>query len=294
MNDVLDDPTGRWGLIFHVSGQHTPTHTRDDWRRIAEAIRAADVAHRAGATIHIGRPAVRGDAAWCRIAADTWADLTVAADPSTWHTDGLEGFVDEPAVRAWLDAPWVPPGDRPQTMAEVAGWDELFDPRYRPDAAALAGLVEQAQHVGVFGIPDHRIALWQWSIRGREPTFVVTVAPPDGPGWASPPVARDRLVHVGRPPTDAIVDVLHQVADVAGRLLSNGARRPAAPGLQRDDVRLVAGNVGGWPVGSPARAFPPLRQVPPVPAAHPAQPIEPRGTHRAAPVPRLPRGARHG
>lgn len=288
VNDALsDDPTGRWGLIFHGSGLYTPTHTRADWSRIAEAIKTADLAHETTASVHIGRPVVRGDAAWCRIAADTFADLAAAAQLSVPWPDSNVCFVDDAAVRAWLDAPWVPPGDQPQTMAGVVGWDAMFDPRCRPEPASVTDLIEAAQRAGLFGIPHHRIAVWQAPDRGGAPTFIVTVQPPQGPGWASPPVGRDRLVHNGLAATDVVVDLLVQVAGVANRLLDIGGRAPEAPQHPPQDHYVPLAQVGGGRVGNPGRAFPPLRQVHPIPVT------DVRPSRGRDPDSRPPRGASH-
>jgi hypothetical protein len=290
----MEDPTSRWGLIFHGSGQYTPTHTRDDWWRIVDAIRFADLAHQRRTAAHIGRPAVRGDSAWCRIAADRWTESSASGDPSRLRTDPVGCLVEEPVVRAWLDAPWVPPGDRPQTVAQVEGWVEAFDPRHVPDPAAIADLVDQAQHVGVFGIRAHRIALWHRPGNGSEPTFVVTVAPPDGPGWASPPLARDRLVHTGQPSVDSIVGLFYEVAGIANRLLANGGRARDVTSVHHEhaDTPALPAHIDGWPVGNPMRAFPPLRQVHAQPSIHGSGPV---GPNRDVAADRRPsRGARHG
>src|SRR4030095_16147815 len=66
MTDPFDDPTGRWGLIFHGSGMYRRSHPRQEWAQISDAIRTADLL-RAGTT--------RGDAAWCHLAADTYTRL---------------------------------------------------------------------------------------------------------------------------------------------------------------------------------------------------------------------------
>jgi hypothetical protein len=211
---------------------------------------------------------MRGDAYWCHVAVDTYRMLDAAG--AYWHmTPGerSECYADDDLIRAWLDAPWVPPGDEPQTMLQAGGLDVEFEAGRLPDPASMTILVGLAQDAGVFGIPQHRVNLWRYFGDGTMPahTFTVTVRPPDGPGWASSFVGADHLLPPTRSPIDAIAGVLQGVAGVANRLL---AARDGPPDpvphqalTQIAEADPLPPGVQGFPVGNPGRTFPPLRLV---------------------------------
>jgi len=252
MTDPFDDPTGRWGLIFHGSGMYRRSHTRQEWAQIADAIRTADLL-RAGTT--------RGDAAWCEVAADTYTRLHDAGayahlspgDQPRWHAD-------EHLIRAWLGAPVVPAGDEPATMLDAHGWQYSFDSGRTPDPADLTILVDLAQEAGVVGAPRHKVSLLRWVDGGvtGDDSFLILLWPPDGPARGSSPVGLDRLVP---PPASSIVDrivgVLHAVAAVANGLLAAGTD-PAGPTTDRHRAAQpppLAPGVDGYQIGKRGRPF---------------------------------------
>jgi hypothetical protein len=161
----------------------------------------------------------------------------MAAADTTRRTAGRSGR--RSLVRAWLDAPWVPPGDEAETVAQMTGYDIQFEQGRLPDPADITMLVGAAQDAGVFGIPDHRINLWRYFGDGTFPAhrFTVTVRPPDGPGITSSLIRGDQLVQVGREPVAVIADVLASVAAVANDMLSTagtGAADVARPARDHD------------------------------------------------------------
>ncbi|MDT5023736.1 MAG: hypothetical protein QOE61_162 [Micromonosporaceae bacterium] len=263
------DATDRWGAIFHGSGTYVPQHSRRQWGRIDDAIRTADRAWTDQATTDPARhtpPAVRGDDAWCRIAADTYDMLT--ASGAYWHLDNdvAACAADEHLIRAWLDAPWVPPGDEPMTMAQAQGLDEEFAADHGIDPTSLHILVDLAQRAGVFGGPRHHISLLRWAENGNllDDAFVVTVRPLDGPGTGSPQVGIEELVRDRTTPVSTVVGVLHGVARVVNDVVATTRtptltavpdRRAERTGAPADDSR---------PPPAPSRTtsgFPPLRLV---------------------------------
>jgi hypothetical protein len=182
------DATDRWGAIFHGSGMSVPQHTRPQRGRIDDAIRTADRAWTDQATTDPARhtpPKVRGDDAWCRIAADTYDMLT--ASGAYWHLDNdvAACAADEHLIRAWLDAPWVPPGDEPMTMAQAQGLDEEFAADRDIDPTSVHILVDLAQRAGVFGGPRHHIGLLQWAENGNS-SMTRSSSPSDLPTAPAP------------------------------------------------------------------------------------------------------------
>jgi len=168
-------------------------------------------------------------------------EVYLTATGAYWHLatgDTPDCTADEHLIRAWLDAPWVPPRGRPETMLQATGLGLQFAPDRVPDPAAVTLLVGHAQDTGVFGIPRHRVNLWRFFGDGTLPphTYILTVRPPDLRGLASPPFDGQRLLRSGCPPIDTIVDMLRQVAAVANGLLAArdaAADRAARPARSR-------------------------------------------------------------
>ena len=292
-----EDATSRWGLIFHGSGLYRPgNHTRQEWAQIVDAVSTAD-GHQAWSDPTMQGPApTRGDPVWCRVAVDTYDTLHAAG--AYWHPrpgDRPECFADEHIIRAWLDAPWVPPGQEPMTMLQATGLDVQFEPDRAPDPTSLIILVDHAQQVGVLGADGCRVGLWRWMEQGEfRDGYQVTVRPLGGPGWASPRIDPDELHRVGDEPADAVVGVLTGVARVANTLLdthvtataSNGDRQvpdrhvDPAPGTRRGPAAAADAAHG--------RAFPPPHMdtevkpgtVHPVSGVVPIAPASPTSRHR--------------
>ncbi|MDT5027810.1 MAG: hypothetical protein QOE61_4236, partial [Micromonosporaceae bacterium] len=233
---------------------------------------------------------MRGDAAWCQMACDTYTMLRDAG--AYWHMrPGSEPvcYADGHIIRAWLDAPWVPVGDQPQTMLHAHGLDLRFDPDRQPEAASVTMLISQAQDAGVFGIPDHRVNLWRYFGDGTFPehTYSLTARPPHGPGIISSLIGADEVLSPGRDPVDAIVGVLQRVASLANGLLTarntGQATTPQAHRGRSGKPPPVPSGVEGHMVGARGRAFPALDPHP-KPAASADLPPSPLG-----PGPRRPR-----
>jgi hypothetical protein len=148
MSDPFDDPTARWGLIFHSTGMYRRTHSQQEWARIAYAIGSADQRYPGHA---------RGSDAWCRIATAVYhglqdAPLRNGADePTRWRANPH-------LIRAWLSAPVVPAGDEPRTMLDAHGLADTFDATHTPDPADLTLLVDLAQDVGASARPPTKPA----------------------------------------------------------------------------------------------------------------------------------------
>lgn len=233
------DPTARWADIFHGSGMYVPMHTRPQWGRIDDAIRTADRAWKNQATMNPTRhtpPAARGDADWCQIAADTYDRLT--ASGAYWHLDNdiTPCAADERLIRAWLDAPWVPPADEPKTMAQAQGLDGEFATDRDIDPGSLHMLVDLAQHAGVFGGSRHHVALLRWVENGasREDAFLVAVRPIDGHSTGSPQIGIDELVHDRANPVTTIVGILQGVAQVVNSVIA--ATQPSSSQVTHERV----------------------------------------------------------
>jgi hypothetical protein len=266
---AADDATSRWSLIIRGSGQDSPRHTRQGWSWIADAIRSADRVINDAAKDRAGRvaaSAIRGDTSWCRAAVAAY-DSVRAANAYGHPEPAAQGecYADEHIIRAWLDGPWVPVGDRLQTVAQVTGSDVEFRPGRLPDAAAVTTLVGLAQDAGVFGIPDHRVSLWRFFGDGSLPehTFKVSVRPPDRPTMTSSLIGADQLLRPAREPVATIVHMLQGVAAVANQLLA-AQESPKFHPPQTDFQRGAAPpptqpGVEGHVVGARSRPFPALR-----------------------------------
>jgi hypothetical protein len=267
MTDPFDDPTGRWGLIFHGSGLYRPAHTRQEWAQLAHAIRAAD-------RLSGDMAARRGDHLWCQMAADTYAQLydtdayrqMRAGDEPRWHAD-------KEIIRAWLDAPVVPAADAPATMLDAHGWQSAFSQEHPCDPAEVTIMVDLAQDAGVVGAPHHKLSVVRWVEHGvtRNDAFLILLWPPHGPARGSSPVDLDLLVQPHPTPADTIVGLLQATAEVANTLLDADpdpdASRRAAAALVDARARLSSPrHVTGRRLGNPARVFPPLRAAQPTPA----------------------------
>jgi hypothetical protein len=270
MSDVTtaDSAIGRWGLIFHGSRTYVPAHTRQEWTWIADAIQVADRVMNDttnGLADRVGQQAIRGDDEWCMAAVARYDSVRTASD--YWHPDPatpIKCYADEQIIRAWLDAPWAPPGDHPHTMAEARGWDVLFEPDRPLNPLSLTILVDQAQKVGVFGAPNGRAELVHWVENGitRQDAHLVTVGQEVGPQRGSPMVGADRLIHPGRTPVDAMVSALQSVARVVDGLLAARDGHTKTPHATHDlgtGAEPRSPGVEGWSVNDRARPFPPLR-----------------------------------
>lgn len=276
MTDERGDPIQRWGLIFHGRAEDRPTHSRHEWRRIVDAIRIADAALRQ--TVGDAAPRYRGDQTWCQIATTAYSQARGSIDVTGAQERAC--FADEDVIRAWLDAPWVPGGAEPATMAGVCGVDDAFRPGRAPDPASVQLLVTGAQDLGLIGIPGVWIGLFYPS---GDPTrgsvWQLAVGPGDGLGQPVGPLDVEHLLGSARTSADVVVAVLSRVAEVVNQRLAPAANlRPA-----QDRLALPAGLaswVDGYPVGQRGRAFPPLRLTEPD-TAPPAGPGE-----ATAPAPR--------
>jgi hypothetical protein len=284
MTDPSDTPSGRWGHIFYGTGEYHPSHSRQEWKQIADAIRSADRVH-AAATLVVTDPApVRGDDAWCQIAINMYTWLHSADAHRQSPDDEPRCFADENLVRAWLDAPWVPPDAEAETVAQMTGYDVQFEQGRLPDPSTITMLVDTAQDAGVFGIPRHRINLWRFFGDGTLPphTFILTVRPQDGPGVNSSLVGADRLLQIGGEPVTVIADLLRSVADVASEVLSSAGLGNADAARSTHDhdhasepPPPVPQGVQGWPVGIRGRPFPTLTGEQPASASPSAAPPSP-------------------
>jgi hypothetical protein len=259
----IDDPVERWSLIFHSNHRERPAHSRQEWRHIADAIHTADAALRD--TIGDGAPHRRGDRAWCHIAATAYTQSrdsdTVAPTTTTQPTCHL----DEDVIQTWLNAPWVPTDDDAATMAEVTGLTDTFGPDYPPDPASVDILVNQAQDMGLLGLPEHRISLWRQFGDGTLPplTFQVSVRSPDGFRISAGPIGAEQLLDPAGSAADVIVGVLRGVAQTVNDLLARTADPDTNPQQKADRTTdpppRLDPRVDGHTVGRRGRAFPPLR-----------------------------------
>jgi hypothetical protein len=276
MTDPFDTASGRWGLAFHGAGRYHPAHTRREWKQIADAIRAADRVHTAVSRAFTDTTPVRGDDAWCQTAIGMYTWLQSADAHQQRPDDEPRCFADEDLVRAWLDAPWVPPAAQAETMAQVNGYDVAFQPGRLPDPSDITMLVDSAQDAGVFGIPGHRISLWRVFGDGTVAphTFIATVRPPEGPGISSGLVGADRLVQVSGEPVAVIADVLRCVADIANDVLSSASLGHADATRSTHDHDHATEpppptplEVQGSPTGVRVRPFPTLTAEAPTSAS---------------------------
>ena len=283
MTDPFDDPTGRWGLIFHGGGMYRRARSRPEWAQIADAIASAD-------RLRADMVGSRGDEAWCQVAVDTYTRLHDAGayahlrpgDKPRWHAD-------EHLVRAWLNAPVVPAGDEAATMLDAHGWQYTFDPAHPPDPADLTIMVDLAQDAGVVGALNHKVSLLRWVAGGvtRNDAFLVLLWPPDGPARGSSAVGVDQLITPGQAPADTIVGSLQAIAQVTNRLLDastepDTSRRPDSHHEDPNEPPPLPEHVQGRRIGNPARVFPPLRLVHPALATAdpPSQPSPRPHPHR--------------
>jgi hypothetical protein len=262
MTDPFDTPSGRWGVLFHGSGHYYPSHSRQEWKQIADAIRGADRVHGAAALAVTDPAPVRGDDAWCQIAINMYTWLHSADAHRQSPDDDPHCFADEDLVRAWLDAPWVPADAEYPTVAQMSGYDIAFEQGRLPDPSTITMLVDTAQDAGVFGIPRHRISLSRFFGDGtvNPHTFIVTVRPPEGPRISSPLVGADRLLQVDGEPVAVIANVLRSVADVANDVLSSAGLSNAPRSTHDHDHASeppppVPPGVEGWPLGIRGRPF---------------------------------------
>ena len=220
MIDSFATPTGQWGLVFYGAGDASPTHTRQQWAQIAEAIRTADASQTGG---------IRGDEAWCQAAVAAYQRLCDADAYGRPRQDPTRWYLNEHLVRAWLHAPVIPPDTARPTMLDALGWATRFAPGHTPRPADLAQLIDHAQAVGVVGAPLYRAALLLAVDRSvlRGDAVHVAVYPHDGPGLVSQPVRVDGdLLDAGSSAVDRVVGVLFTVAVIANQLMhSQEARR---------------------------------------------------------------------
>jgi hypothetical protein len=272
-----DDPTDQWALIFNGDGWSRPTHTRQEWAQIAEAITTAD-ARCAGMSY------VRGDSHWCHAAVDAHAALG-AADAYR-HLRGVERrwTVDEHLVRTWLGAPVVPPQDEAATVLDAERWLGTLNPTGKPEPAELTLLVDHAQTIGVVGAPHHKVSVLRWVDEGviRNDAFIVVLWPPDGPARASNAIHIDDLVPPAQFRTDLIVGTLTTVAGIADQLLAATAQTAPVRGDRRVHAPTLPAGVDGHGIGARRPRIAPItgrqpNQPPPQPPAAKSAPT--RRTH---------------
>jgi hypothetical protein len=261
-----DDSLIRWELIFRGTGVSRRGHSRQVWAQICEAVRTADLL-RAGE--------VRGDAGWCRAAADTYGRLHHS--DAYAHLSRQAGWaVDEHLVRALLDAPPVPPGAH-ATILEAYGFDSAFGPTQWTHPVNLTVLVATMQELGIVGVAGQRVSVLRAVENGATRDDLVQVVQWQGsnPPRASDPVAVRDLVPAAGTPADRIVAALQAVAGIAADMAGTDHPPPGQARHRLTDQPLPA-NVDGHPLGSRGRPFrlitggdatPPPPQSPAAPAA---------------------------
>jgi hypothetical protein len=155
-----DDAIRRWSLLFDSGETYGRRHTQREWAYTAAAVRKADTMARFAA--ETTNPIHRGDARWCHAAISAYEALH--ATPTDVDLDGSPE--PRPAcvgnghiIRAWLSAPWTPPGhSEPTTNLQANVLDFLLEPEQR-EPFWLSTVVDLAQELGVFGAPGHHISL---------------------------------------------------------------------------------------------------------------------------------------
>jgi hypothetical protein len=218
-----DDAIRRWSALFDNGETYGPRHSQREWAYITAGVRKADTMARFAAMA--SNPVHRGDARWCQAALNVYEalhaivnDVDHGGNPQTRPACVGNGHI----IRAWLSAPWTPPGrSKPTTNFQAKALFLLVEPEQRAAPFWLSTVVDLAQNLGVFGAPGRHISLRLADPPGRlgAEHVEVTVSRPGSPPLTSPPFSITDLAPTGRPPIDTVVGALELVTAVTNRLV---------------------------------------------------------------------------
>ena len=224
--DARPDPVQEWQQLYLGAPNAAPSVAAC----VAAAFRLADQVWRQVAADPIldvaTRTAVSGQDSWARTALAAYQHL---ADTHAYgHLDlptPLRCWADPTRLRTWLTAPSPLPGFADTTVAETwAITDDGFQWEADGIGAAMATLIEQAQHAGVFGVPGYTISLRHVTTDDPDADATiehqVTLRNPSGVVLAAAPDATDHLVDDDRSGVDAALALFANTSAVVNELLA--------------------------------------------------------------------------
>jgi hypothetical protein len=272
----MSDAVREWQQLYLDAAQAAPSQAAC----VAAAFRLADQVWRdlaADPALDTAtRAAVSDGAAWARTALAAYHHL---------HDTRAYTHLDLPTpprcqadislLRGWLNAPSDLPGFAHTTTAQSWQIDDDFTWDADGIGARMSALLTQAQHTGVFGVPDYQISLRQTTTDDPDAdAFIehqITLHTPSGATLAAHPVPTDHLIDPDLHGVDAAATLFTNVAAIVGELLAQQQHLSAA------DTGPRAG------AARPRRGFPPLTPHPPTPiptTTHVWPPTVGQGPHR--------------
>ncbi len=271
------EPPGLYGWRWNTINAD-PTLTPAQRACLNAAAHQANVATQPADPIDdAAQDAPRRDATWYRIALAAYTHL---------HHTGAFSHLDNPpppapqpctadddTIRAWLTSPSMLPGFEDLTVADSWGITHDFDLDDPDLMTRIPILITQAQHAGVFGVPEHTIDAYPVGVDDNYvDAHLITLRTPTGAILASDPIVPDHLLDDGLTGIDAAISILANAA-------------VAVEELRRDWVRIANPAVNTTPdfeattrtdTARPGRAFGALDLITPTtppPVEPPTPPV---------------------